>query len=91
MSYANQNRHEQAEPLFLEALSGYRQVLGPEHKLTLSTVRNLIKMYRNQGRFEEAVPLARELVSAAREGHPGYDSSRKLLDSILARLEDGDG
>ena len=57
LAYWNQGRYEEAEQLYLRALEGWEETLGPKHPDTLATVQGLASVYRSQGRYEEAKRL----------------------------------
>jgi tetratricopeptide (TPR) repeat protein len=52
--YTNQGKLDEAEKMFMRALQGYEEVLGPKHTSTLDTVNNLGLLYVNQGKLDEA-------------------------------------
>ena len=52
-----QGRHREAEPLFREALSIHKAILGTDHQATAMNMGNLGLLYRDQGRFGEAEAL----------------------------------
>ncbi|KAK3064727.1 hypothetical protein LTS18_004511 [Coniosporium uncinatum] len=52
--YANQDKLAQAEVMFIRALQGKEEALGPDHTSTLDTVNNLGILYKNQGKLAEA-------------------------------------
>ncbi len=56
-----------AEPLFREALEGYRKTLGPDSRLTLDLTRDLASLLDRTGRGAEAEPLFRDVVELARK------------------------
>jgi eukaryotic-like serine/threonine-protein kinase len=56
-----------AEPLFREALEGYRKTLGPDGRLTLDLTRDLASLLDRTGRGAEAEPLFRDAVEHARK------------------------
>jgi tetratricopeptide (TPR) repeat protein len=57
--YRDQERYEEAEPLYQRALEIAERVLGPEPPNTAKTLNNLAELYRDQGRYEEAERLTR--------------------------------
>ena len=58
---------EGAEPLLREALEARREVLGPKHPNTLTSVNNLGRLLQDRGDLERAEPLLREVVQGFRE------------------------
>jgi tetratricopeptide (TPR) repeat protein len=55
--YRNQGKVEQAEPLYLQALTIYEQQLGPQDPSTISSLNYLANFYRDQGKVKQAEPL----------------------------------
>jgi tetratricopeptide (TPR) repeat protein len=89
--YNSQGRYEQAEPLYVQALSLRRKLLGEDHPAVASSLNNLAYLYDSQGRYEQAEPLYvqalilwRELLG---EDHPAVASSL----NNLAGLYDSQG
>jgi tetratricopeptide (TPR) repeat protein len=52
--YADQGKLAEAEKMYLRALQGYEEALGPDHTSTLNTVNNLGLLYADQGKLAEA-------------------------------------
>jgi tetratricopeptide (TPR) repeat protein len=52
--YVNQGKLAEAEKMYIRALQGKEEALGPDHTSTLDTVNNLGKLYANQGKLAEA-------------------------------------
>jgi tetratricopeptide (TPR) repeat protein len=52
--YASQGKLAEAEAMYIRALQGCEEALGPKHTLTLDTVNNLGNLYANQGKLTEA-------------------------------------
>lgn len=48
----------EAEAMYLRALAGNKKACGPEHKSTLSMVKNLASLYTNQGKITETEAIA---------------------------------
>ena len=65
--YQAQGRYSEAEPLFLEDLQASREVLGPRHPGTLTSLNNLADLYQAQGRLAEAEPLYRDALQGRRD------------------------
>ena len=40
--------------MYIRALQGYKEALGPKHTLTLQMVNNLGILYKNQGKLAKA-------------------------------------
>jgi tetratricopeptide (TPR) repeat protein len=52
--YADQGKLGEAEMMYMRALQGKEEALGPKHTSTLGTVNNLGNLYANQGKLDEA-------------------------------------
>lgn len=52
--YRGLGKLKESEDLYLRALTGTEKALGPEHALTLDTVRNLGTLYHYQSKLKEA-------------------------------------
>ncbi|RMZ87477.1 hypothetical protein DV736_g5297, partial [Chaetothyriales sp. CBS 134916] len=52
--YADQGKLAEAEKMYIRALQGYEEALGPDHPSTLDTVNNLGSLYADQGKLAEA-------------------------------------
>ena len=57
----------EAEPLFRQALEGYRKIQGPHAALTLDLTKDLANLLHQSGRLAEAEPLYRDAVQLARK------------------------
>ena len=73
----------EAEPLFRQALEGYRKTLGPDGHLILDLTRDLANLLDRTGRGAEAEPLFRDALERARKQF-GPDDPRTA--GILASL-----
>ena len=84
-------RYAMAEPLYDEALSITRRVLGADHPDTASSLNNLAELYRSQGRYSEAVPLYKEAVEIVERvlgaEHPNTKIMRGNYEVLLAEME----
>jgi tetratricopeptide (TPR) repeat protein len=82
-----QGRLGEAEPLYVEALEGYRETLGDRHASTLASINNLGLLLKNQGRLGEAEPLYVEALEGRRETlgdrHPSTLTSINNLGMLL--------
>ncbi len=56
----------EAEPLFRQALEGYRKAQGPDAHLTIDLTRDLANVLQQTGRSAEAEPLLRDALERAR-------------------------
>ncbi|KAK3614910.1 hypothetical protein LTR22_027630 [Elasticomyces elasticus] len=52
--YRIQGKMKDAEEMYLRALTGYEEALGPKHTSTLNTVHNLGLLYAHQGKMKDA-------------------------------------
>jgi tetratricopeptide (TPR) repeat protein len=52
--YADQGKLAEAEKMYVRALRGNEEALGPDHTSTLDTVNNLGALYADQGKLAEA-------------------------------------
>jgi hypothetical protein len=52
--YADQDKLNEAEAMYVRALLGKEVALGPKHMSTLDTVNNLGVLYKNQGKHTKA-------------------------------------
>jgi tetratricopeptide (TPR) repeat protein len=52
--YSQLDMKAEAEEMYIWALRGYEEALGPEHTSTLDTVNNLGRLYADQGKVAEA-------------------------------------
>jgi tetratricopeptide (TPR) repeat protein len=81
--YDSQGRYTEAEPLYLEALDLYKQLLGDNHPDVAQSLNNLAYLYDSQGRYTEAEPLFLEAINIATqalgENHPNTIIFRKNL------------
>jgi tetratricopeptide (TPR) repeat protein len=55
--YDFQGRYNEAEPLYSQALTLTRKLLGKEHSGVAASLNNLAGLYYSQGRYSEAEPL----------------------------------
>lgn len=73
----------EAEPLFRQALQGYRKLQGPDGPLTLDLTLDLANLLNESGRGADAEPLLRDALEPLRK-QPGPDDFR--MAGILAPL-----
>ncbi|BBD59672.1 hypothetical protein NIES2109_24610 [Nostoc sp. HK-01] len=89
--YESQGRYSEAEPLYIQALSLYRKLLGEEHSDIATSLNNLAALYESQGRYSEAEPLYIKALALTRkllgEEHPDIATSL----NNLAALYDSQG
>ncbi|NEQ49983.1 MAG: tetratricopeptide repeat protein, partial [Leptolyngbya sp. SIO3F4] len=79
-------QYSEAEPLYEEALSMYKRLLGDEHPYVATTLNNLALLYDNQGRYSEAEPLYEEALAMRKrllgDEHPDVALSLNNLASL---------
>ena len=85
--YLNQRgQYSEAEPLYVEALSMSKRLLGDEHPSVASSLNNLAALYDNQGRYSDAEPLYEEALSMRKrllgDEHPDVASSLNNLAAL---------
>ena len=82
-----QGKHDEAEPLYREALEMDRESLGTRHPNTLIAINNLAQVLQAQGKNDEAEPLSREALEVQRQTlgdrHPNTLSSMNELGALL--------
>ena len=82
-----QDKHDEAEPLYREALEMDRDILGTRHPNTLIAINNLAQVLQAQGKYDEAEPLCREALEMERDTlgdrHPDTLSSINDLGALL--------
>ena len=90
--YQNTGRPDAAEPLFDQALSIHRRVLGDDHPDTATSLNNLAELYRAQGRYSEAAPLFKEAVEIMERvlgaEHPNTKIVRENYEGLLAKMKE---
>ena len=71
-----------AEALYCRAVSGYEKTLGLHHNSTLSTLRNLARLYSVQEKFADAEALDRRVLAIRTEklGLDHTDTMQTMLD-----------
>ena len=63
---SDQNKVDEAAPLFLEALEGRRLALGDEHPDTLAMIRIYWNLQKDQGKLQELVAQGEATLSSRR-------------------------
>eukprot|EP00964_Phaeocystis_antarctica_P049491 scaffold28702_cov62-Phaeocystis_antarctica.AAC.7 len=63
----SQGKHDEAEPLFREALEARRATLGNRHLLTLDSISDLGALLLDKGDLSAAEPLCHEALKGMRE------------------------
>ena len=57
ITYAMQDKYDDAEVLFKQCLDKSKAILGKNHPQTLGTINNLAAIYKSQGKYDEANAL----------------------------------
>jgi hypothetical protein len=70
--YEKQGKLKETEEMFQRALNGYKKALGPDHSLTLNTVRILDNLYTDQGKLKEAQHMTTATVVRFENGMSWY-------------------
>ena len=91
MIYHDTRRYEDAEPLYDEALSIRRRVLGADHPETATSLNKLAGLYRAQGRYVEAAPMVMDAVEIMERvlgaEHPNTKIMSKNYEVLLAEMK----
>ncbi|MDQ2886317.1 MAG: tetratricopeptide repeat protein [Chloroflexota bacterium] len=84
-------QYQEAEPLFKQALTIRKEVLGLHHPDTASSLNNLAYLYQAQGRLAEAEPLYEQALAIRKEvlGEHHPDTAQSL--NNLGYLYDSQG
>ena len=82
--YADQGKTNEAEEMFLRALTGYEKVWGAEHTSTLDTVNSLGNLYKNQGKMKEAEDMyLRALTGYEKTWGPEHKSTLDTVNNVV--------
>ena len=85
-------RYAMAEPLYDQALSIHRRVLGADHPDTAESLNNLAVLYRVQERHAEAAPLLKKAVEIMERvlgaEHPNTKIMRENYEGLLADINE---
>ena len=76
--YVCQGRYADAEPLYKECLSKFRELVGNSDERTLTSISNLAHLYSSEGNYEEAESLYNEFIilTTAKHGDHHHDTLR---------------
>ncbi len=89
--YYFQEKYEQAEPLYMQALELRKQLLGENHPDSARSLNNLALLYKSQGKYEQAEPLliqGLELIKQLLgENHPHAATSLNNLANLYYSQE----
>ncbi|KAJ5730155.1 P-loop containing nucleoside triphosphate hydrolase protein [Penicillium malachiteum] len=67
LAYSLGGEWKKAEDLQLQVMETRKEMLGPEHPDTLTSMANLASTYRNQGRWKEAEDLQLQVMETRKE------------------------
>ena len=84
--YSQQEKHNQAEPLFKQALALGQELLGEHHPDISSSLNNLAELYRNQRRYEEAEPLFKQALAIRQKLLGDHHSDVPRILNNLAKM-----
>jgi hypothetical protein len=79
LALGDQDKYEEAEMMYREALVVEQRVLGKEHPDTLKSMNNLAAVLREHGKLEVAEVMAREALTTQQRAlgkEHGADGSR---------------
>ncbi len=86
----DRGQYQEAEPLFLHALTIEEKRYGRDHPNTLYLLNNLALLYRNQGKYEEAAPLYQRALAIREKRlgpeHPDTERVRKNYTNLLQKM-----
>ena len=89
--YHDQGRLGEAEQMYLWALRGYEEALGPTHTSTLTTVNNLGILYVDQGKLGEAERMFERALRGYEETlGPTHTSTLKAVNNLGLLYADQD-
>jgi len=87
---ASDGRYKEAEKLLVQVMETKKQMLGPEHSDTLTSMHNLASTYSNQGRWKEAEELSMQVMETQKQvlgpEHPSTLTSMANLAYTLKQL-----
>ena len=83
--YYDQGKLAEAEKMYIRALQGKEEALGPDHTSTLSTVGNLGLLYKTQGKLTEAEEM---FTRALRGFEKAFGQSHMLVLRAINNLGD---
>ncbi|KIN06814.1 hypothetical protein OIDMADRAFT_173997 [Oidiodendron maius Zn] len=76
--FTDQGKLAEAEKMYLQALQGKEEALGPDHLLILDTVNNLGNLYTGQGKLAEAEKMYLQALQGYKEAF-GPDNISTLI------------
>jgi tetratricopeptide (TPR) repeat protein len=84
--YSQQEKYNQAEPLFKQALALGQELLGEHDPDIAFSLNNLAELYRNQRRYEEAEPLFKQALAIRQKLLGDHHSDVPRILNNLAEL-----
>ena len=84
--YCQQEKYNQAEPLFKQSLALGQELLGENHLDVASSLNNLAEMYSSQRRYEEAEPLFKQALAMRQKLLGDHHSDVAFSLNNLAKL-----
>ena len=89
--YWDQDRYDEAEPLFKRSLAIDEKALGPDHPGVATTLNNLALLYSDQARYDEAEPLyKRSLAIDEKALGPDHPDVATTLSNLAVLYSDQD-
>jgi tetratricopeptide (TPR) repeat protein len=86
----DRGQYQEAEPLYLHALTIEEKRYGRDHPDTLYLLNNLAILYRKQGKYEEAAPLYQRALAIREKQlspeHPDTERARKNYANLLQKM-----
>jgi tetratricopeptide (TPR) repeat protein len=84
--YSQQEKYNQAEPLFKQALALGQELLGEHDPDIAFSLNNLAELYRNQRRYEEAEPLFKQALAIRQKLLGDHHSDVPRILNNLAKM-----
>jgi tetratricopeptide (TPR) repeat protein len=87
--YADQGKLAEAEKMYVRALQGCEEALGPDHTSILSTVNNLGLLYQGQGKLAEAEKMYVRALQGCEEAlGPDHTSTLNTVNNLGSLYQD---
>jgi tetratricopeptide (TPR) repeat protein len=81
--YKNQGKLAEAEKMYIRALQGKEEALGPDHPSTLDTVNSLGNLYMDQGKLAEAEKMYVQALQGKEEAlGPDHPSTLNTVNNL---------
>ena len=88
LSYRDQDKYAEAQPLYEQALAIRERVLSPDHPDVATSLNNLALLYSAQGKYDEALPLYQRAVNIAQTALGADHPTARLVKQNLKGCED---